>query len=678
VSVQAFDSNQNPSAVVTQRFSIDKTAPELTLATPTVISNNQGYLNKTALSSGFTVSGVTSGAEAGQAVRMVLKNASQVEVLSNLSGTVNSRGEFALALSKESLQSLADGGYTLEARVNDRAGNATTVKSLSFQVDQTAPSAPTAMALSAASDSGVSTQDNITNKSSGLQWTGRTASADAGSQVLLYNKGQLLSGVSATVGSDGSFQVSGVSLPQGTQLLTARVQDAAGNLGEALSLAPVTIDTQAPLVSRVTVPGAAVYDRGQVLTFVLQGNEVMNVTGKPRLDIGLDSLDLSSPNHRYAQYQSGSGTNQLVFTYKVASGDLDTNGITLGGLTFPSGSSITDVAGNSLANTLNNVGSLSGVKVNGAVVGSSADGYLVNVTIFSDSNRDNQISAGESVGGSIGAGVFSIPGGTGHLIMRGGEDISTGHSFEVQYEAPEGFLVINPVTTLMAEYQTFKTYNEATAEYAADAQSLSAQMIRVGLFGAHLPAQLQSDPATAADLLSDYDAFREAVATSATQAQRQSAVEYQKTAAMLAVVIDVGGQALAAADGTEGHLATETSVALMQALAQKLESIAADGLRAELQNASNLQTLMRDAAPLSGMTLSADQQQALSSVSALMAKANQLIQAVSVDTLDTARDATVLLRKIVSVQSVVQGDLLPDLKALMHFHIYSNSSLLIS
>ena len=148
------------------------------------------------------------------------------------------------------------------------------------------------------------------------------------------------------------------------------------------------------------------------------------------------------------------------------------------------------------------------MKGNVAVVGSAAAGYLVNVTIFSDSNRDNQISAGESVGGSIGAGVFSIPGGTGHLIMRGGEDISTGHSFEVQYEAPEGFLVINPVTTLMAEYQTFKTYNEATAEYAADAQSLAAQMIRSGLFGPHLPAQLPSDSATSAELFSDFDRFR--------------------------------------------------------------------------------------------------------------------------------------------------------------------------
>ena len=669
IALQGLDVNGNASAVVTQRFVVDRTSPVLTLSTPTSMTGTDiRFLNQSAKASALTFSGKAEGAEAGQAVSLALSSVtSPLVLLGQWSAVVNAKGEFALTLSKETLAPWSEGAYVLKAQVADRAGNAATPISFPFTVDTLPPNAPSSLAMTAlaSNDTGVSSSDRITQKTTGLQFLGQAQVADQGATVLLYDQGNLLSGPMATVLPDGSFAFANVSLSSGDHALTARLKDAAGNLSAlpsgASSLA-VTVDSQAPSVLKLSVPGSAVYDRGQVLSFVLQGSEPLYVAGTPRLNLQLDS-----PTPRYASYVSGSGTNQLVFNYKVASGDLDTNGIVLSNLDLRGGT-VTDLAGNALNLTLNNVGALSGVKVNGAVVGSSADGYLVNVTIFSDANHDNEISDGEAVGGSIGAGVFSLPGGTGHLIMRGGSDISTGQPFAVQYEAPEGFLVINPVTTLMAEYQSKKGFVAATAteeaHYTASNSAVVAKLLSAGLFAGHLPLALQSSSAVAEDVLAAYDPFREAANTAASVSDQSAAVSYQKTAAMLAILSDIGGQALAGTDGAGGHQATETSVAMMRAVADALDTLPV-GLQQALQDPQWVTSFMQSAVQNLALSLTASQSAAIHGVAGVMAEANELIGNVDVATLSQGASPLALLRQIVSVQSVVQGDYLSDLKIQM-------------
>jgi len=669
IALQALDGNGNASALVTQRFVVDRTPPVLSLSAPaTLTGTDTRFLNLSVKATGLTFSGKADGAEAGQTVALTLDSPAAPGVsLGQWTAVANAKGEFALTLAKETLAPWSDGSYVLRAQVADRAGNAATPVTLPFTVDTTLPSAPTSLGMTAQSynDTGVSSTDRITQKTTGLQFQGQAQAADQGATVLLYDQGKGLEGATATVLADGTFTFANVSLASGNHALTARLRDPAGNLSVlpsgGASLA-ITIDNQAPAVTKLTTPGAAVYDRGQSLTFVVQGNEALYVTGTPRLNLQFDS-----PTPRYASYVSGSGTNQLVFSYKVASGDLDTNGIGLSSLDLRGGT-VTDIAGNALNLTLNNVGALSGVKINGAVVGSSADGYLVNVTIFSDANRDNEISAGEAVGGSIGAGVFSIPGGTGQLIMRGGTDISTGQPFAVQYEAPEGFLVINPVTTLMAQYQSLKGYVAATAtdeaHYTVSTATVASKVLGAGLFAGSLPSALTNSSTLVEDVLSSYDPFREAANTSASVADRTAAVTYQKTAAMLAVLSDVGGQVLAGTDGVGGHLATETSVALMRAVANGLDNLSG-GLQPALQNAQMVSGFMQAAVQTVGLNLTAAQSAALDGVASVMAKANELIANVDPAALSQGTSAVALLRQIVSVQSVVQGDYLSDLKLQM-------------
>jgi hypothetical protein len=221
---------------------------------------------------------------------------------------------------------------------------------------------------------------------------------------------------------------------------------------------------------------------------------------------------------------------------------------------------------------------------------------LVDVLVFVDSNNDNLANLGEAVGGSVGAGVFSIPGGSGHLIMRGGVDISTGQPFLVQYEAPEGYTVINPVSTLISRYQSLggAQYYYFT-EAALDNPNFDASLTGVNTFRTYTESQSQSGVITQFNTstalseaaiskalglvtsvnLSSYDAFREASisvasysSASTAQAAKVDAVKYQKSAAMLAALSDVGGSVLNIIAPTKPI--TQTSVAMMSAMAEVL------------------------------------------------------------------------------------------------------------
>ena len=82
----------------------------------------------------------------------------------------------------------------------------------------------------------------------------------------------------------------------------------------------------------------------------------MLVTGTPRLALTVGSTG------RFADYQSGSGTANLVFSYTVQSGENDTNGVVLGALEL-NGGAIADVVGNPAVLTLNSLPDTTSVKV---------------------------------------------------------------------------------------------------------------------------------------------------------------------------------------------------------------------------------------------------------------------------------------------------------------------------
>ncbi|WP_127495023.1 S-layer homology domain-containing protein [Paenibacillus glycanilyticus] len=162
--------------------------------------------------------------------------------------------------------------------------------------------------------------------------------------------------------ANGQLDTDGVQLGNtinlnGGTIKNASDEDSILTLNNIGSLTNVKVDAAAPTTSSVSVPANATYGSGQSLGFTVNFNEPVNVTGgTPSLGLTIGSTNVQ------ANYFSGSGTSSLVFRYDVQDGLYDTDGITVSTLSL-NGATIKDLAGNTAALTLNNVGSTAGVRV---------------------------------------------------------------------------------------------------------------------------------------------------------------------------------------------------------------------------------------------------------------------------------------------------------------------------
>ncbi len=138
--------------------------------------------------------------------------------------------------------------------------------------------------------------------------------------------------------------------------LTLATPGAAGSLGANKAL---IIDGIAPTTTSVSVPANGTYTTSQNLDFTVNFNENITVNttgGTPQITLTIGSI------MRQAVYNSGSGSTALVFRYTVQSGDLDTDGITIGTLAA-NGGTLQDMVNNDADLTLNSVGSTTNVFV---------------------------------------------------------------------------------------------------------------------------------------------------------------------------------------------------------------------------------------------------------------------------------------------------------------------------
>ncbi|MGH3369440.1 MAG: Ig-like domain-containing protein, partial [Nocardioidaceae bacterium] len=147
---------------------------------------------------------------------------------------------------------LAEGARAIAATATDAAGNTGPASpGLLVTVDVTAPAAPSAPDLAAASDSGPSTTDNYTNVTTPTF----TGTAVTGSTVTLYS-GSMVVGAAAV--TSGNYTITTNLLAQGAQTFTATAADAAGNTSSTSPGLSVTIDFLAPTVTITSVT----YDSG--------------------------------------------------------------------------------------------------------------------------------------------------------------------------------------------------------------------------------------------------------------------------------------------------------------------------------------------------------------------------------------------------------------------------------
>jgi hypothetical protein len=325
VSVEQEDAAGNIGAATSISFTLETVTP----ATPTlVLANDTGISGTDHITSDPTI---TYSVAAGDILLYKVDGSS-----------------FSTTMPVFATNGTADGAHTVSVEQEDAAGNISAATSLSFTLDSISPTAGT---LSFVTDNGASdlnaghtvtftlatSEDVFVTGTPELQLTDgefATYTGGSGSQALTFEYTVAAGDTSA------DLQVAGVNPNGGLALNGGSIVDDAGNAlaGTVATDTHLVIDTTAPTE---TPPLTATTDNGQsdigighTVTITLDTSEVVNVTGTPTILLN---------NGEAANYEGGTGTDVLTFTYKVAAGDT-TSDLQVTGYS----GTIHDAAGNSL------------------------------------------------------------------------------------------------------------------------------------------------------------------------------------------------------------------------------------------------------------------------------------------------------------------------------------------
>lgn len=146
---------------------------------------------------------------------------------------------------------------------------------------------------------------------------------------------------------NGDF-ANGIVMPSTITLNGATLKDAIGNNASLTLIPPVTsgviVDALAPTISGPATATSGNYTVGQNIDISIPYSENVIVTGSPYLLINVGNSTVQ------ANYQSGSGSNTLVFRYAVTATDYDADGVALEADIHLNGGVIRDVANIMAAN----------------------------------------------------------------------------------------------------------------------------------------------------------------------------------------------------------------------------------------------------------------------------------------------------------------------------------------
>ncbi|MBZ9850415.1 Ig-like domain-containing protein, partial [Mesorhizobium sp. CA14] len=233
LSVRTIDTAGNTTAGAGHAYTLDQTAPSAA-ATVTALSVDTGssgtdFITSTASQ---TVSGTYTGTlGAGETIQVSADGGTTWVTASASGGTFSASGV-----------TLSSGANTLSVRTIDTAGNTTAGAGHSYTLDQTA-SAPSAPDMTAATDTGSSSTDNLT-KVTTPTFTG--SGAEVGATVTLYDTNGTTVLGTGIADASGNWSITSSNLSSGSHTLTAKQTDVAGNTSVASASLAVTIDTTPP------------------------------------------------------------------------------------------------------------------------------------------------------------------------------------------------------------------------------------------------------------------------------------------------------------------------------------------------------------------------------------------------------------------------------------------------
>jgi hypothetical protein len=135
-----------------------------------------------------------------------------------------------------------------------------------------------------------------------------------------------------------------------------------------LTVTNVVEDFTKPVLVGVAAPAARTYPSSAKLLFTATFSEPVTVAGLPTISFTGISGGVAGKAARLATYESGAGTNQIVFSYLIAAGEAAKKGLVVAGsIQLPAGASVADLAGNTPAALTFTAPAAGSVKVDGSV-----------------------------------------------------------------------------------------------------------------------------------------------------------------------------------------------------------------------------------------------------------------------------------------------------------------------
>ena len=333
---------------ITHPLTVDLTTVAVSINSIT----SDDVINAAEKGAALTLSGSTSGVEAGQTVTITVGGKTYTT-------TVAANGSWSTTVPAVDMATLRDGDASAQVRVTNVNGNSATATH-EYSVDS---AAPTVTINTIASDNII----NASEAAAGVTVSG-TSTAETGQTLTVTLNG---TNYQTTVQADGSWSLTLpasdlTALANNGYTLTASVSDLAGNPGSASK--GVTVDTTAPVISFNTVAGDDVINN-------VEHTQAQIISGTATGAVAGDRLVVTIAGQQYVTSTDASGNWSVGVPASVISGLAD------GTVTISA--TITDSAGNSSTQTHN-------VQVNTAAVSLS-------VSTISGDNIINAAEAGSAL-----------------------------------------------------------------------------------------------------------------------------------------------------------------------------------------------------------------------------------------------------------------------------------------
>ena len=206
------------------------------------------------------------------------------------------------------VSALSDGNLTIQIFLRDAGGNrGANTSDNSAILDQTPPVAPGIPDLIAASDTGVSTTDNITNDLTPTL----SGTAEAFAQVALTSDLMgALGTATADAGGNWSFTAS-TAMTAGIHTITAAATDVAGNTGLSSPALIVTFDNQAPNLSLIA--GLSLQLDAVGATSTLTASDLLSTPVTDDFTVST-AIQLSLDQNQFDCSDTGANTVQVTAT----------------------------------------------------------------------------------------------------------------------------------------------------------------------------------------------------------------------------------------------------------------------------------------------------------------------------------------------------------------------------